>query len=74
MRLKSLNFQMVYKIEVMGREEGYKIRNKEGIHFITFVVVEWIDVFTRKRIGILYWKVFDTVKKKQAWSYIVGAY
>lgn len=29
-------------------ENGYKIRNKEGIHFITFAVVEWIDVFTRK--------------------------
>jgi len=27
---------------------GYKIRNKEGIHFITFSVVEWVDVFTRK--------------------------
>ena len=26
----------------------YKIRNKEGIHFITFAVVEWMDVFTRK--------------------------
>ena len=27
---------------------GYKIRNKEGIHFITFAVVQWVDVFTRK--------------------------
>jgi putative transposase len=27
---------------------GYKIRNKKEIHFITFAVVEWIDVFTRK--------------------------
>jgi REP element-mobilizing transposase RayT len=27
---------------------GYKIRNPAGIHFITFAVVEWIDVFTRK--------------------------
>lgn len=26
---------------------GYKIRNQEAIHFITFAVVEWIDVFTR---------------------------
>jgi putative transposase len=26
---------------------GYKIRNKEAIHFITFAVVEWVDVFTR---------------------------
>jgi putative transposase len=27
---------------------GYKIRNKAGIHFLTFAVVEWVDVFTRK--------------------------
>jgi REP element-mobilizing transposase RayT len=27
---------------------GYKIINKEAIHFITFAVVEWVDVFTRK--------------------------
>lgn len=27
---------------------GYKIINKEAIHFITFAVVEWMDVFTRK--------------------------
>ena len=28
---------------------GYKIRNKEEIQFITFAVVGWIDVFTRKQ-------------------------
>ena len=27
---------------------GYKIRNKNEIHFVSFAVVEWIDVFTRK--------------------------
>jgi putative transposase len=27
---------------------GYKIRNKKEIHFITFAVVEWLDVFTRQ--------------------------
>jgi REP element-mobilizing transposase RayT len=27
---------------------GYKIRNKKEIHFVTFAVVEWVDVFTRK--------------------------
>lgn len=27
---------------------GYKIRNKMEIHFISFAVVEWVDVFTRK--------------------------
>ena len=29
-------------------EAGYKIRNTEGIHFITFAVAEWVDVFTRR--------------------------
>jgi REP element-mobilizing transposase RayT len=33
----------------MGMSEGgYKIRNQTAIHFITFAVVEWVDVFTRK--------------------------
>ena len=27
---------------------GYKISNPEGIYFITFAVVEWVDVFTRR--------------------------
>jgi putative transposase len=29
-------------------EGGYKIRNQAAIHFITFAVVGWVDVFTRK--------------------------
>ena len=28
---------------------GYKIRNTEGVHFISFAVVEWVDVFTRQQ-------------------------
>ena len=27
--------------------EKYKIRNQEKIYFITFSVVQWVDVFTR---------------------------
>ena len=27
---------------------GYKIRNQAAAHFITFAVVGWVDVFTRK--------------------------
>jgi putative transposase len=27
---------------------GYKIRNKNEIHFLTLTVVQWFDVFTRK--------------------------
>jgi REP element-mobilizing transposase RayT len=28
--------------------DGYKIRDQYAVHFITFAVVEWIDVFTRR--------------------------
>ncbi|MDH5367172.1 MAG: transposase [Cyclobacteriaceae bacterium] len=27
---------------------GYKIRDQQAIHFITFAVVEWVDVFSRQ--------------------------
>ena len=27
---------------------GYKIRDENAIHYLTFAVVEWIDVFSRK--------------------------
>ncbi len=27
---------------------SYKFHNPEGVYFITFAVVEWVDVFTRK--------------------------
>ena len=30
-------------------KRGYKIRNQEGIHFVTFAVVGWVDVFTRQQ-------------------------
>lgn len=29
-------------------ERGYSIKDQQAIHFITFAVVQWIDVFTRK--------------------------
>ena len=28
--------------------EGYKIRNQDAIHFVTFQVINWMDVFTRQ--------------------------
>jgi REP element-mobilizing transposase RayT len=36
------------KKEKIDHRPGYKIRDPEGIYFITFTVVEWIDVFTRR--------------------------
>src|SRR5690606_30159556 len=32
----------------MMSDRGYSIRDQYAIHFITFAVVQWIDVFTRK--------------------------
>jgi putative transposase len=31
-----------------ANSKGYKIRDNGQIHFITFAVVEWVDIFTRK--------------------------
>lgn len=33
--------------------DGFQIRNQAGIHFVTFAVVEWVDVFTRKEYAYL---------------------
>ncbi len=33
----------------MLKNEGYKIRNQTKPHFLTFTVVDWVDVFTRQR-------------------------
>ena len=27
---------------------GYKIENQEALHYVTFQIVNWIDIFTRK--------------------------
>ena len=30
------------------KDDGYKIRDQYAVHFITFAVVEWVDVFARR--------------------------
>jgi putative transposase len=32
---------------------GYLIRNQQAVHFLTFGVVEWVDVFTRREYAFL---------------------
>jgi putative transposase len=44
-------------------EGGYKIRNQGAIHFITFAVVEWVDVFTRQSYRDI---VLDSIRHCQA--------
>ncbi len=29
-------------------DRGYAIKDQFGIHFLTFSVVQWVDVFSRK--------------------------
>ena len=31
-----------------GMSTGYKIIDQEGLHYVTFQIVEWVDIFTRK--------------------------
>ena len=30
------------------KDDGYKIRDEFGVYYLTFAVVEWVDVFSRK--------------------------
>ena len=29
-------------------DRGYIIKNQHAVHFITFAVVQWVDVFSRR--------------------------
>ena len=40
-------------------QEGCKIRNQSATHFITFAVVDWVDVFTRQMYRNI---VVDSIK------------
>jgi len=51
---------------------GYRITDPSAIHFITFAVVEWVDVFTRKEYRDIVLDRFVIAKKKKDWFYIAG--
>jgi putative transposase len=34
--------------QLIMSDRGFIIRNQNNIHFITFAVVQWVDVFTRR--------------------------
>lgn len=33
--------------------ERYKVRDSEEVHFVTFTIIDWIDLFTRDRYGYI---------------------
>lgn len=39
-------------------KEGYVIRSQEAPHFMTFTVLDWVDVFTRKVYRDILWASF----------------
>jgi REP element-mobilizing transposase RayT len=47
----------------MMNEGGYKIRNQAEVHFVTFAVSEWVDVFSRKDYRDI---VLDSIRFCQA--------
>jgi len=44
-------------------EGGYKIRAQEGLHFITFAVLIWVDEFIRKQYREVLIEGLDYCKK-----------
>ena len=42
---------------------NYKFHNPDGVYFVSFAVVEWLDVFTRNEYKILYWIVYVIANK-----------
>lgn len=53
---------------------GYQIKDQEGLHFLTFQVVDWIDIFTRQEyrdIVIDSFKYSALNKGFQLYAYVV---
>jgi hypothetical protein len=40
----------------------YKIRDQGAIYFVTFTIINWLDVFIRREYRDIFWKVSDFVK------------
>ncbi len=45
--LKLLKIAKLLKKLFCMKDDGYKIRDQFGVHFITFAVIQWIDIFSR---------------------------
>lgn len=52
--------------------DGYKIRDQAGLHFLTFTVVGWIDLFSRQLYRDIFLKNMDYCRREKNLS--VGAY
>jgi len=55
-------------------KEGYVVRDRNLPHFLTFTVVDWVDVFTRKSYRDTVIECLDFCMKKKGmilYSYVI---
>lgn len=45
--------------------QGYQIYDQNQLHFLTFQVVKWVDIFTRKEYKDIVFDCFDFCRKKK---------
>ena len=51
---------------------GYTIKNQHAVHFITFAVVQWVDVFSRKEYADILVESLNQARKKKDLKYMPG--
>ena len=52
---------------------NYKFHNSEGLYFVSFAVVGWLDVFTRNEYKDLIVESLQFCQQKKAWKFMLGA-
>ncbi len=53
---------------------GYQIYDKSGSYFLTFLVVDWVDIFTRKVYRDIILDSLDFCRKNKGleiWAYVI---
>ncbi|MEP7196649.1 MAG: transposase [Saprospiraceae bacterium] len=53
---------------------GYQIVDKEGTYYLTFQVIDWVDIFTRKIYRDIIIESMDFCRKNkglQIWAYVI---
>lgn len=53
---------------------GYQIENQSGTYYLTFQVIDWVDIFTRKCYCEVILDSFDYCRKNkglQLWAYVI---
>ena len=51
--------------------DGYKIRDHEAMHFITFATLQWLDVFTRSDYVHIILDSISIAKKKKDYYFML---